>query len=69
MTPAEFRHAALIVVDRVPANAQIVRNQVGNLSIVIDDEYAGWIDVVTGQVTLFDADELGRTTTFNRIAP
>lgn len=49
------------VIDRHPT-ARAVRNQVGNLSIVVGNEdgtvdYWGYIDVRTGDVELFDEPE------------
>lgn len=39
--------------ERFPG-ATVVRSQVGNLSIIADDRYVGWIDVLTGEVEIFD---------------
>jgi hypothetical protein len=57
MTPAQFRSMALTVTDRIPADAQIVRNAVGNLAVMVNGEYAGFIDLVTGEVIMFEDED------------
>jgi hypothetical protein len=53
MTPAQLLEAAQTVVDRVP-DARLLKNAVGNLTIVDpDDNYIGYIDLRFGDVELF----------------
>lgn len=56
MTADEFLAAATTVHGRMP-QARLVKNQVGNLSLLdACDEYVGWVNLRTGEVTFF-ADE------------
>lgn len=34
--------------ERYPA-ARLARNPVGNLAVIVDGEYAGWVDLATGE--------------------
>jgi hypothetical protein len=49
LTPAQLLNGAREVAERFPA-AELVKNQVGNLAIMIDGEYAGYLDLRTGEV-------------------
>ena len=42
--------------DRYPS-ARLVRNRVGNLSLLVDDEYVGWLDLTFGQFNDLNDDE------------
>lgn len=55
MTPAQLLAGAQIIARRAPG-AVLVKNQVGNLAIDIDGEYAGYMNLRDGTVTFF-ADE------------
>lgn len=52
MTPQQLLAGAQQIADRFP-DSSLERNQVGNLVVVIDDEYAGWLDLTDGEFTLF----------------
>jgi hypothetical protein len=56
MTPAQLLHAAAIINGRVP-NAVLVKNQVGNLVIVQEGAYIGWLDLRYGAVTWFEDED------------
>ena len=47
MTPAQLVAGAQEVIDRAP-NAELVKNQVGNLAIIQDGEMIGWLDLRYG---------------------
>jgi hypothetical protein len=49
MTPAQLLAGAQEVAERFPG-AELVKNQAGNLAITVDGEYAGFIDLRTGEV-------------------
>lgn len=49
MTPAQLLAAAQETAEHAP-DALLVKNQVGNLTIVQDDEMTGWIDLRYGTV-------------------
>lgn len=54
LEPHELLEAAQEVASRLPS-AALVKNEVGNLTIVTNDStYAGYIDLRTGEVTIFD---------------
>jgi hypothetical protein len=58
MTVAGLLSAAQAVAELVP-DAELVKNQVGNLAILArDGDYLGWIDLRTGIVTLLPAEEV-----------
>ena len=42
-------HELIKVLEVVPANADLVKNQVGNLAVILDDEYIGWVDLRTAE--------------------
>ena len=56
MTIEQLISAAQDVSRRFP-QADLVKNQVGNLAIYVDDNYVGFIDLLDGEVDLFDAHE------------
>jgi hypothetical protein len=35
----------------------LIRNQVGNLAVERDGEYIGFVDLMFGEVTVFDGDD------------
>jgi hypothetical protein len=49
MTPAQLLAGAQEVAERFP-DAELVKNDLGNLAIVDSGEYAGFIDLRTGEV-------------------
>lgn len=49
MTPAEFLQAAQAVVERFP-NAELVKNEVGNLAVFVDGQYVAWVDLRYGEL-------------------
>lgn len=49
MTPAQLLAGAQEIAGRAP-DAVLVKNDVGNLAIVRDGEYAGWLDLRYGTV-------------------
>ena len=49
MTPAQLLAGAREVAERFPG-ADLVKNDVGNLAIVVGGEYVGYLDLRTGQV-------------------
>ena len=55
MTPAQLLDAAQAIADRAP-DAELVKNQVGNLTIVRGGEMIGWLDLRYG-IPHFDEDE------------
>jgi hypothetical protein len=58
MTPAQLLAGAREVAERAP-DAVLVKNQVGNLAIVRDGEYLGYLDLRYG-VAEWDGDGPGR---------
>lgn len=52
MTPAQLLAGAREVAERWPG-ASLVKNDVGNLAIVVDGEYAGYLDLRTGEVNAY----------------
>jgi len=54
MTPAQLLAAAQAVAGRAP-DAELAKNQVGNLSIMRGGEMIGWVDLRYGEVH-FDED-------------
>ena len=53
MTPQQLLAAAQTLVERVP-DAELVKNKVGNLSIVNSDgDYLGWVNLRYGRVALY----------------
>lgn len=56
LTPAQMLTAAQTLVQRCP-DAVLMKNDVGNLSIVEVGAYTGWVDLRTGEITVF-ADEV-----------
>lgn len=52
MTPRQLLDAATQLVQECP-DAELIKNQIGNLAIERDGEYLGWVDMRTGEVTLF----------------
>ena len=55
MTPAQLLAGAQAVTDRAP-DAVLVKNQVGNLTVVRDGEMIGWLNLRDGTAH-WDADE------------
>jgi hypothetical protein len=51
MRPDQFLAAAQAVASRFP-DCELVKNQVGNLSILLDGEQIGWVDLRYGEVTM-----------------
>lgn len=51
LTPQELLAAAQRVVDEAP-NAALVKNEVGNLAIVDEGTFIGWVDLRTGEVEI-----------------
>lgn len=49
MTPAQLLAGAQAVAERWP-DAVLVKNEVGNLAIVSGGEFAGYLDLRTGEV-------------------
>lgn len=49
MNPQQFLAAATVVAARYPT-AELVKNPVGNLSVVVDGEYVAYVDLRTGEV-------------------
>ena len=56
MTPAQLLSGAQAIADRAP-DAELIKNDVGNLTIVRDGEYIGWLDLRYG-TPHFSEDEL-----------
>ena len=55
MTPAQLLAGAQAIADRAP-DAELVKNEVGNLAIVRDGMMIGWLDLRDG-TPHFDGDE------------
>lgn len=53
MTPEQFLAAAQRVAADLP-DVELVKNQVGNLTIMAGDDYLGFVDLRYGTVELFD---------------
>jgi hypothetical protein len=49
MTPEQLLAGAREVAERFP-DAELVKNDVGNLAITVSGEYAGYLDLRTGEV-------------------
>lgn len=48
-----LRAALDAVEERFPyPTARLARNQVGNIAVMVQDEYVGWIDLDSGEFTL-----------------
>lgn len=53
MTPTELLVSARRLAGMEAAGTvQLTRNQVGNLAIVFDGSYAGYLDLATGEIEL-----------------
>lgn len=52
VTPEQLVRAGIRILQEYP-DAQIVRNRVGNLSVMDGARYAGYVDVNTGEVELW----------------
>ena len=65
MTPQQFLSAVQQVIERAP-EAELVKNRVGNLSIInADQDYIGWVDLRYGEVTFFeDSDDYSADAAF-----
>lgn len=50
MTPAQLLAGAREIADRLP-DAVLAKNKVGNLTIVQDGEFTGWLNLRDGTVT------------------
>jgi len=58
MTDASENRAALIdALQRVPDGAELVKNAVGNLSIIVDGEYVGYVDLTSFETVLFAEED------------
>ena len=55
MTPAQLLTGATAVAERFPA-AELIKNAVGNLVIMVDDVYIGYLNLRTGEPVFFDDD-------------
>ena len=53
MTPEQMVAAAAVLMERCP-RAELVRNRVGGMAVVLDGVYIGYVEIVTGDVTLFE---------------
>jgi hypothetical protein len=51
MTTAEFLAAAQSVAGQFP-DAVLVKNPVGNLTVLVNDEYVAWVDLRWGELHL-----------------
>lgn len=51
LTPQELLTAAQQLVAEIP-NATLVKNEVGNLAIIDEGAYLGWVDLRTGEVEI-----------------
>lgn len=51
LTSQELLAAAQRLVDEMP-NAALVKNEVGNLAIVNEGTYVGWVDLRTAEVEI-----------------
>lgn len=51
LTPQELLAAAQQLVAEVP-NAALVKNEVGNLAIIDEGAYIGWVDLRSGEVEI-----------------
>lgn len=59
LTPAELVVLANEVAQRWPS-AVLEKNPVGNLSVMLDDEWIAWLDLRTGEVNVVAAAFAGR---------
>jgi hypothetical protein len=57
MTPAELLAGARQVAERFP-DAELVKNQVGNLAIVDSGLYVGSLNLRTGEVDVLSPEEI-----------
>lgn len=53
ITPLQLVAAAHEVIGRHPG-ATLAKNQVGNLSIIVDETYVGFVNLNTGEVAWID---------------
>lgn len=49
MTPAQLLDGAREVAERFP-DAQLVKNDVGNLAVMVNGEMVAWLDLRTGEL-------------------
>jgi hypothetical protein len=49
MTPAQLLAGARVIAERFP-DAELVKNYVGNLAIMVGGEFTGYLDLRTGEV-------------------
>jgi hypothetical protein len=57
MTPAELLAGARQVAERFP-DAELVKNQVGNLAIVVGGRYVGSLNLRTGEADVLSPEEV-----------
>ncbi len=57
MTPAQLLAIARELVDSLPPNARLEKNMVGNLAIVVNDEYVGFVNLRYAEVPLFSDED------------
>jgi len=55
MTPAQLLDGAQAVADRAP-DAELVKNEVGNLAIVRNGAYIGFLNLRNGELELIEDD-------------
>lgn len=44
----------IVALETLPDDAELVKNKVGNLAVIVDGAYTGWVDLQTGKVGLAD---------------
>jgi hypothetical protein len=57
MTPAQLLAGAREVAERWP-DAELVKNQVGNLSVMDGGRYVAWLDLRTGEVAALAPEQV-----------
>lgn len=55
MTPAQLLAIATELSERLPANAQLTRTEVGNLSLLVDGKYVGFVDLKAGKISMIQS--------------
>jgi hypothetical protein len=55
MTPAQLLAIATDLSGRLPANAQLTRTEVGNLSLFVDGKYVGFVDLKSGKISMIQS--------------
>lgn len=60
ISPEQMTQALALVIEEAPGSL-LCKNQVGNLAILRDGKYVGYVDLADGEVALFEDEGQSRT--------